>query len=179
MLCARSPLSHMMRSSGVCVVNLEVARAKMTGGSGYRWSDEGNFAELTRVGDEWALAYGFEATAQSGQRVVARRTTPEYADAVRQLWQIIGYYFAAPEHAERVRRELLERAGLDPGASKYLPVPDPTYLTAAGGGAGAAAEVAAEVARRARILNGESEPPSPPVAATPDEKRPWWKRIRR
>jgi hypothetical protein len=151
----------------------------MTGGSGFRWSEDGNFAELTRVGAEWAVAYGFEATAQSGQRVVARRTTPDYADAVRQLWQIIGYYFAAPEHAERVRRELLERAGLDPGASKYLPVPDPTYLTPAGGGAGAAEEAAAEVTRRARILSGEPDSaPTPANATPPGEKRPWWKRFR-
>jgi hypothetical protein len=149
-------------------------------GSGYRWSEDGNFAELTRVGAEWEVAYGFEATAQSGQRVVARSTTSDYADAVRQLWQIVGYYFAAPEHAERARRELLKRAGLDPGASKYLPVPDPTYLTAAGGGAGAADEAAAEVARRARILSGDPESAAAPAApAPPGEKRPWWKRIRR
>lgn len=146
------------------------------GKSGFAWSEGDNFAELSRVGDSWEISYGFEATATRGRQIVARQSAPEYEDAVRQLWQVIGYYFASPEHAERIRRELLTRAGLDSGASKYLPVPDASFLTEAGGGAGGRDEAVAENERRARILSGEPEPtPAPP----PEEKRPWWKRIRR
>ena len=165
----------------------------MTGASGYAWREGDNFAELARLGAEWEISYGFEATATSGRIIVARRTTPDYEDAVRQLRQVIGYYFAEPEHAERVRRELLERAGIDPGPSQYLPVPDNKALTAAGGGAGADDQVTADNERRTRILRGEPLPE--PDAATPPEggatarvpaieetakpgKRPWWKRFR-
>lgn len=148
---------------------------------GFAWREDGNFAELARLGDHWEISYGFEATTQDARRVVSSATTQEYADAVRQLWQIIGYYFAEPEHAERVRRELLGRAGLDTGDSKYLPVPDLKYLTGAGGGAGAEDETAAERERRARILRGEppDAPPPPPSPAPPAEQRPWWRRIGR
>ena len=146
---------------------------------GFVWREGGNFAELTRLGDTWEVSYGFDATPQDARRVVSSATTTEYADAVRQLWQIIGYYFAEPEHAERVRRELLNRAGLDGGESKYLPVPDLKYLTGAGGGAGAEDEAAAERERRARILRGEAPEAPPPAAAPAEEKRPWWKRLGR
>lgn len=162
----------------------------MTGASGYAWREGDNFAELARLGAEWEISYGFEATATSGRIVVARRTTPDYEDAVRQLRQVIGYYFAEPEHAERVRRELLERAGLDPGPSQYLPVPDNKALTPAGGGAGADDQVTADNERRTRILRGEPAP-EPEVTTLPEEggvtgeggvgksgKRPWWKRFR-
>ena len=147
---------------------------------GFSWREGGNFAELARLGDLWEVSYGFEATEKDARRVVRSATTPDYDDAVRQLWQIIGYYFAAPEHAERVRLELLGRAGLDGGESKYLPLPDVKYLTGAGGGAGGEDQADAERERRARILRGDA----PEGAATPPatdeqagEKRPWWKRI--
>ena len=150
----------------------------MVGKGGYTSREGDSFAELTRLGGEWQVTYGFEASAERGRIVVARRTTPEYVDAVRQLWQVIGYYFAEPEHAERVRIELLTRAGIDPGASKYLPVPDNTYLTPAGGGAGALDQTGADDERRARILRGEPGPApdaiSPPAG---EKKRPWWKRF--
>lgn len=150
------------------------------GRGGFTWREGDAYAELDRLGDEWRIAYGFAATATSGRIVVAERTTPEYEDAVRQLWQVIGYYFAEPEHAERVRRELLARAGRDPGESKYLPVPDAKYLTPAGGGAGGEAQADAERERRERILGGEpgpgADPTTPPDAGT-EEKRPWWKRF--
>ena len=147
---------------------------------GYTWREEDSFAELTRLGGEWQVTYGFEATATRGRIVVSQRTTPDYEDAVRQVWQVIGYYFAEPEHAERVRRELLERAGLDPGASKYLPLPDNKFVTKAGGGAGAADEARAEVERRARILRGDPEPaPAAPPAAGKPARLPWWKRTDR
>jgi hypothetical protein len=147
---------------------------------GFVWREGESFAELARLGDNWEISYGFEATATSARRVVQRATTPDYADAVRQLWQVIGYYFAEPEHAERVRQELLGRAGLELGESKYLPVPDVKYLTGAGGGAGGEDEATAEAERRARILRGES-PDAPPAAAPapPEEKRPWWRRLGR
>ena len=149
---------------------------------GFVWREGGNFAELARVGDRWEVSYGFEATPQDARRVVNRATTDNYADAVRQLWQVIGYYFAEPEHAELVRRELLAREGLDSGDSKYLPVPDLKYLTGAGGGAGAEDETVAERERRARLLRGEA--PAPPLAAPPPpspaaDNRPWWKRLGR
>jgi hypothetical protein len=148
------------------------------GKSGFTWSEGDNFAELNRVGDAWEISYGFEATARHGRQVVARQATPDYEDAVRQLWQVIGYYFAAPEHAERIRRDLLAQAGLDSGASRYLPVPDASYLTGAGGGAGGQDEAVAENARRARILSGEPDPaPEPPAPQA--GKRPWWKRFGR
>ena len=162
----------------------------MTGASGYAWREGGNFAELARLGAEWEVSYGFEATATSARIVVARRTTPDYEDAVRQLRQVIGYYFAEPEHAERVRRELLERAGIDPGPSQYLPVPDNKALTPAGGGAGADEQVTADNERRARILQGgpvpEPDATMPPMegvaigegGAGKPGKRPWWKRFR-
>ena len=146
------------------------------GKSGFAWSEGDNFAELTRVGDNWELSYGFEATAKRGRQIVARQATPDYEDAVRQLWQVIGYYFAAPEHAERIRRDLLARAGLDGGGTRYLPVPDASFLTGAGGGAGGRDEATAENERRARILSGEPAPAPPPP---PEEKRPWWKRLGR
>jgi hypothetical protein len=147
---------------------------------GFVWREGDSFAELARLGDSWEITYGFEATATSARRVVQRATTSDYADAVRQLWQIIGYYFAAPEHAERVRRELLERAGLETGGDKYIPVPDLKYLTGAGGGAGIESEVEAEAERRARILRGESpDLPATTPPAPEDEKRPWWKRLGR
>lgn len=166
----------------------------MSGASGYAWREGDNFAELARLGAEWEISYGFEATATSARIVVARRTTPDYEDAVRQLRQVIGYYFAEPEHAERVRRELLERAGIDPGPSQYLPVPDNKALTPAGGGAGADDQVIADKERRAHILHGD--PGLEPDAITPPAedgatgrapavqeeakpgKRPWWKRFR-
>ena len=143
---------------------------------GFVWREGDSFAELARLGDSWEISYGFEATATSARRVVQRATTSDYADAVRQLWQIIGYYFAEPEHAERVRQELLGRAGLEAGEGKYLPVPDLKYLTGAGGGAGIETEVEAEAARRARILRGESPDVPPAPSAPPEEKQPWWKR---
>jgi hypothetical protein len=147
------------------------------GKSGFAWSEGDNFAELRRVGDAWEISYGFEATAKHGRQVVARQSTPDYEDAVRQIWQVVGYYFAAPEHAERIRRDLLSQAGLDSGGSRYLPVPDAAYLTGAGGGAGGQDEAVAENARRARILSGEPEPaPEPPA---PEARRPWWKRFGR
>ncbi len=161
----------------------------MTGGSaggvpgkgGYRWREGDAFAELARLGDGWQLTYGFEATAERGRIVAGRQTTPDYEDAVRQIRQVIGYFFAEPEHAERVRRELLERAGLDPGASQYLPVPDAKYLTPAGGGAGATEQEAAEQERRARILGGEPGPEldhiTSPDQAEAGKKRPWWRRF--
>ncbi len=147
---------------------------------GFVWREGESFAELARLGDSWEISYGFEATATSARRVVQRASTNDYADAVRQLWQVIGYYFAEPEHAERVRQDLLGRAGLAAGEGKYLPVPDLKYLTGAGGGAGIETEVEAEAERRARILRGESPdaPPAPPPAP-PEEKQPWWKRIGR
>lgn len=148
-----------------------------TGGSpDYTWREGDAFAELTRQRDGWEVAYGFVATAERGRIVHARQTAADYEDAVRQMRQVIGYYFAEPEHAERVRRELLARAGLDPGPSQYLPVPDNKYLTPAGGGAGAGDEAAADNARRARALTGEPEPIATPA---PDNrpKRPWWKRF--
>ncbi len=153
-----------------------------TGGGrgGFIWSEDDNFAALNRVGDAWEVSYGFEATAKRGRQIVARQITPEYEEAVRQLWQIIGYYFAAPEHAERVRRELLAAAGLATGESRYLPVPDASFLTPAGGGVGGREAAAAESERRTRILSGE---PAPAPTATPSpliaEKRPWWKRFSR
>lgn len=160
------------------------------GKAGYAWREGDNFAELARRGAEWEISYGFEATATSARIVVARRTAPDYEDAVRQLRQVIGYYFAEPEHAERVRRELLTRAGINPGPSQYLPVPDTKALTPAGGGAGADDQVTADNERRARILQGEPGPEHD--AITPPEeggaigegdagkpgKRPWWKRVR-
>ena len=148
-----------------------------TGRGGFTCREGDAFAELARVGDAWQVTYGFEATATSPRRIVGRQSTADYEDAVRQLRQVIGYYFAEPEHAERVRRELLQRAGLDPGPSQYLPLPDTKAVTKAGGGAGAAAEVEAENERRARILRGEPEP-EPEAAAPPvrEEKRPWWRR---
>ena len=151
-----------------------------TGKGGFTWREGDNFAELARVGDDWEISYGFEATAKRGRQVVARRTTPDYEDAVRQLWQVIGYYFAEPEHAERIRRDLLARAGLSAAGGRYLPVPDTKFLTGAGGGAGAEDEAVAEAERRARILRGEPEPaPAPSPAAQPAEKRPWWRRFGR
>ena len=147
---------------------------------GFSWREGGNFAELARLGDLWEVSYGFEATEKDARRVVRSATTPEYGDAVRQLWQIIGYYFAAPEHAERVRLELLGRAGLDGGESKYLPLPDVKFLTGAGGGAGGEDQAEAERERRARILRGDAPEgaPAPPAAGEPGAgKRPWWKRI--
>ncbi|MDP9373003.1 MAG: hypothetical protein M3Q65_11250 [Chloroflexota bacterium] len=151
------------------------------GKGGYRWREGDAFAELTRFGDGWQLTYGFEATLDRGRVVAGRQTTPDYEDAVRQIRQVIGYFFAEPEHAERVRRELLQRAGIDPGPSQYLPVPDAKYLTPAGGGAGAADQEAAEQERRVRILGGEPLPepdaPTPPGQAQEEKKRPWWKRF--
>ena len=147
-----------------------------TGRGGFTWREGDAFAELARVGDAWQVSYGFEATATSPRRVVGRQSTADYADAVRQLRQVIGYYFAEPEHAERVRRELLQRAGLDPGPSQYFPLPDTKAVTKAGGGAGAAAEVEAENERRARILRGEPEPEPESAPPTREEKRPWWRR---
>lgn len=149
---------------------------------GFAWREGGNFAELARVGDRWEVSYGFDATAQDARRVVSSATTETYADAVRQIWQIIGYYFAEPEHAELVRRELLGREGLDAGDSKYLPVPDLKYLTGAGGGAGGEDEAVVERERRARLLRGEAPdtpPATPPAPAPTAEKRPWWKRLGR
>jgi hypothetical protein len=146
------------------------------GRGGFTWSEDDNFAALNRVGDAWEVSYGFEATAKRGRQTVARQLTPEYEDAVRQLWQVIGYYFAAPEHAERVRRELLAAAGLDAGESRYLPVPDASFLTPAGGGVSGREEAEGENERRARILSGEPEP-TPTPAPPPAEKRPWWKRF--
>jgi hypothetical protein len=152
-----------------------------TGGTrgGFTWSEDENFAELARVGEAWEVSYGFEATARRGRQVVARQSTPDYEEAVRQLWQVIGYYFAAPEHAERIRRDLLARAGLEAGDSRYLPVPDASFLTGAGGGAGGREEAVAENERRARILSGEPAPAPPPAQEAEPEKRPWWKRFGR
>lgn len=147
------------------------------GRGGFIWSEDDNFAALNRVGDAWEVSYGFEATAKRGRQTVARQLTPEYEDAVRQLWQVIGYYFAAPEHAERVRRELLAAAGLEVGESRYLPVPDASFLTAAGGGVSGHEAAEGERERRARILSGEPEPAAPP-APPPAEQRPWWKRFK-
>lgn len=149
------------------------------GRGGFTWSEDDNFAALDRVGDAWEVSYGFEANAKRGRQIVARQLTPDYEEAVRQLWQIVGYYFAAPEHAERIRRELLAAAGLDAGGDKYLPVPDATFLTPAGGGVSGREEAVAETERRARILSGEAEPASPPSAEQASEKRPWWKRFSR
>jgi hypothetical protein len=146
---------------------------------GFVWREGESFAELARVGDSWEISYGFEATATSARRVVQRASTNDYADAVRQLWQVIGYYFAEPEHAERVRQDLLGRAGLAAGEGKYLPVPDLKYLTGAGGGAGIETEVEAEAERRARILRGESPDAPPAPSVPPEEKQPWWKRLGR
>ncbi len=143
----------------------------------YTWREGEAIAELIRVGDGWQVTYGFEATANRGRIIHAQRTTPDYEDAVRQMRQVIGYYFAEPEHAERVRRELLAAAGLDPGPSQYLPVPDNKYLTPAGGGAGAAGQAEVDDARRARALRGEPEPAAPPPSPEPSPKRPWWKRL--
>ena len=155
----------------------------MTGGSGgrggFNWSEDDNFAALNRVGDAWEVSYGFEATAKRGRQIVARQLTPDYEEAVRQLWQVIGYYFAAPEHAERIRRELLSAAGLDVSGGKYLPVPDASFLTPAGGGVGGREAAAGETERRDRILHGEAEPEPTAPAAQTDEKRPWWKRLGR
>lgn len=148
------------------------------GRGGFTWSEDDNFAALNRVGDAWEVSYGFEATPKHGRQIVARQVTPTYEEAVRQLWQIIGYYFAAPEHAERVRRELLTAAGLETGESRYLPVPDASFLTPAGGGVGGREEAVAESERRTRILSGEPDP-APPTTSPPteSEKRPWWKRF--
>ncbi len=155
---------------------------RMTGTSGTRggfiWTEDGNFAALTRSGDEWEISYGFEATAKQGRRVVAQQATSDYEDAIRQLCQVIGYYFAEPEHAERVRRDLLARADLDAGQSRYLPVPDAAFLTGAGGGVSGQEQAVAEVERRERILRGEDEAPAPSVPAAAD-KRPWWRRFGR
>lgn len=150
-----------------------------TARGGFVWREGDGFAELARVGDRWEISYGFEATAQDARRVVQRAAADDYADAVRQLWQVIGYYFAAPEHAERIRRELLDRAGLATGESKYLPVPDLKYLTGAGGGAGADDEAAAEQARRDRILRGDAPAAPSPPPAPPEVPRPWWRRLGR
>lgn len=154
----------------------------MTGGGGrggFSWSEDDNFAALNRIGDEWEVSYGFEATAKRGRQIVARRLTPDYEEAVRQLWQVVGYYFAAPEHAERIRRELLSSAGLDVSGGKYLPVPDASFLTTAGGGVGGREAAAGETARRDRILHGEADPEPPAPPAQQEEKRPWWKRLGR
>lgn len=148
------------------------------GSSGrYTWHEGDAFAELVRLGDQWQVTYGFEATPERGRIIHAQRTTPDYEDAVRQMRQVIGYYFAEPEHAERVRRELLAAAGLDPGESRYLPVPDNKYLTPAGGGASATEQVEADRERRARALRGEPEPVADtPQSDDPPPERSWWKR---
>lgn len=142
------------------------------------WSEDDNFATLQRVGEVWEVAYGFEATAQRGRQIVARQQTADYAEAVRQLWQIISYFFAAPEHGERLRRQLLTAAGLDSGESKYLPVPDASYLTPAGGGLIGEAAAVAENERRARILSGEAATATPDEPTAPAGKQSWWKRLR-
>lgn len=147
-----------------------------TGQSGFHWHENDAFLELQRLGEEWELRYGFEATATRPRVVVRESRTADYQDAVRQIRQVIAYYFAEPEQAERVRRELLARAGFAPGASQYLPLPDAKYVTAAGGGAAAEAQAATERERREHLLHGEPEPESPP-AAPPPAKRPWWKRF--
>lgn len=147
------------------------------GRSGFVWHENESFVELNRVGDRWEVAYGFDATAKRGRTVVSQALTDDYADAVRRIAQVIGYYFAEPEHAERVRRDLLTRAGLDPGPSQYLPLPNAKFVTAAGGGLGAEQEVAAEQERRERILRGEPESePEQETPQAPRQKRPWWRR---
>ncbi len=143
------------------------------------WSEDDNVAMLRQVGEQWEIAYGFEATAHRGRQFVVRHQVADYAEAVQQLWQVIGYYFAAPEHAERVRVELLRAAGLPLGESKYLPVPNATALTAAGGGVSGAEEAVAETARRARILSGEPAPTRSTLTPPPAEKPPWWKKLGR
>lgn len=148
------------------------------GRGGFNWSEGDNFATLNRVGDDWEVSYGFEATAKRGRQIVARQLTPDYEEAVRQLWQVIGYYFASPEHAERVRRELLSAASIEVSGGKYFPVPDASFLTPAGGGVGGREAAAGEAERRDRILRGEAEPGPPAPTEQQDDKRPWWKRWR-
>ena len=82
------------------------------------------------------------------------------------------------------RSSAVARAGLASGDSKYLPVPDAKFLTAAGGGAGGEDEAIAEAARRARILRGEPEtegtalpPGDAPGHPDREPKRPWWRRF--
>lgn len=142
---------------------------------GFAWREGDAFLELTWHGDRWRIAYGFVATAKASRRVVRESTTADYQDAVRQIRQVIAYYFAEPEHAERVRVELLNRAGIDPGPSEYLPLPDLTRVTASGGGAAGESEAGAERERRERVLRGDPEPatPAPPSI----EARPWWRRF--
>lgn len=142
---------------------------------GFAWREGDAFLELTWHGDRWRIAYGFVATAKAPRRVVRESTTADYQDAVRQMRQVIAYYFAEPEHAERVRVELLERAGIDPGPSEYLPLPDVTHVTASGGGAAGASEAGVERERRERVLRGEQEPAAP--APPPSAARPWWRRF--
>lgn len=144
--------------------------------SGFFWREGDAFLELSWHGDQWRIAYGFVATSTAPRRVVRTSTTGDYQDAVRQIRQVIAYYFAEPEHAERVRVELLTRAGIDPGPSAYLPLPDVTRVTPAGGGAAGAAEADAEQARRGRVLRGEPEPVAP-TAPADGVARPWWRRF--
>lgn len=143
--------------------------------AGFAWREGDAFLELSWHGERWRVVYGFVATAKAPRRVVRESTTADYQDAVRQIRQVIAYYFAEPEHAERVRVELLTRAGIDPGPSEYLPLPDVTQVTASGGGAAGELEADAERARRERVLRGEEEvvPPAEP----PGEARPWWRRL--
>lgn len=154
----------------------------MTGGAnaelraGFAWRVGDAFVELTWANDRWHIAYGFAATAKSSRRVVRESDTIDYADAVRQIRQVIAYYFAEPEHAERVRVELLTRAGLDPGTSEYLPLPDVTHVTASGGGAAGEAESGGERERRERILRGEPEPVGSPPPLR-EQPRAWWRRF--
>ena len=155
------------------------ATGSSAGRSGFVWHENDSFVELDRIGDRWQVTYGFDATAKRGRTVVSQALADDYADAVRRIAQVIGYYCAEPEHAERVRRDLLTRAGLDPGSSQYRPLPNAKFVTAAGGGVGAEQEVAAEQERRERILRGESEPaPEPAAPESPSSKRPWWRRAR-
>ncbi|HET8630816.1 MAG TPA: hypothetical protein VFL91_25640 [Thermomicrobiales bacterium] len=148
------------------------------GRSGFVWHENDSFVELDRVGERWQVTYGFDATAKRGRTVVSQALADDYADAVRRIAQVIGYYFAEPEHAERVRRDLLTRAGLDPGPSQYRPLPNAKFVTAAGGGVGAEQEVAAEQERRERILRGEPEPAPEQTISESPPKRPWWRRAR-
>lgn len=150
--------------------------ASAAGRGGFAWGEGDAFLELTWHGDGWRIIYGFVATAKAPRRVVRESTTSDYQDAVRQIRQVIAYYFAEPEHAERVRVELLTRAGIDPGPSEYLPLPDVTHVTASGGGAAGESEAGAERERRDRVLRGEADPTAP--APQPSgEARPWWRRF--
>ena len=134
---------------------MSLGASGMTGGGGgsggFNWTEDDNFAALNRVGDEWEVSYGFEATAKRGS---SSRGAADSRRTMRRRYANSGRSSATtsphPNTPSAIRRELLSSAGIEASGGKYLPVPDASFLTAAGGGVGGREEAVGETERRDR-----------------------------